>query len=479
MSYEALERRFLKAAEAVQVRPPATFNLEAFLFGKQLAFVNDPATFGTAVCTRRAGKSVGIAAWLLDGPLKTGAPSLYFAITRKEAKRIIWPIMRRLNREHRLGYSANESELTLSLNGEPKVYLMGVDTKDEIEKARGTGWGRVAGDEAQMLPPYIEEMVNDVLMPSFMDYDGKIRLIGTPGAVPVGYFHDLRQNEHWSHHSWTVWENPHLPNARRKLEEVLKARGVTEAHPSIQREWFGKWVYDPDSLVFAWDAERNGFDALPPLPTAWQHVIGVDLGYDDADAIAVIAFNDRSPAAYLVHEDVLPKQTITGLTEKIDALVKRYKPHSVVVDTGGLGKKIAVEVTHRTGVALKAAEKPRKFEFIEILNDSLRTGRFYAKKDSRFARDALLVEWDREKMRPDKKAISDRYHSDICDAVLYGFREALHWLHEPEKPPGPAPGTPEAFATEEEAIVSELEQAIADEKAATAMDTNGGWGWSW
>lgn len=32
--------------------------------------------------------------------------------------------------------------------------------------------------------------------------------------------------------------------------------------------------------------------------------------------------------------------------------------------------------------------------------------------------------------------VSDRFHSDIADAVLYAFRESLHWLHkEPEKKP--------------------------------------------
>ena len=261
-----------------------TFSLGSYLFGPQRAFVEDASTFATALCTRRAGKSVGVGAWLLEGPLKGGGPSLYFTGTRKDAKRIMWPILLRINREQGLGYESNESDLCLKLNGEPMVFLMGVNTRDEIDKARGTGWGRVAGDEAQMLPQYVHEMVNDVLMPSFMDHGGKLRLIGTPGAMPSGFFHAALQNPAWAHHSWSVWDNPHLPNARAMLAEALKARGVTEDDPSIQREWFGRWVLDLDSLVFKFDAARNTFASLPALRGEWQYVVGIDLGYDDADA---------------------------------------------------------------------------------------------------------------------------------------------------------------------------------------------------
>ena len=56
----------------------------------------------------------------------------------------------------------------------------------------------------------------------------------------------------------------------------------------------------------------------------------------------------------------------------------------------------------------------------------------FARSDSRFAADALLVEWDRT--NPEKPRIGDRFHSDICDAVLYAYRRALHWLHEPAAP---------------------------------------------
>ena len=452
-----------------------TFSLGSYLFGPQRAFVEDASTFATALCTRRAGKSVGVGAWLLEGPLKGGGPSLYFTGTRKDAKRIMWPILLRINREQGLGYESNESDLCLKLNGEPMVFLMGVNTRDEIDKARGTGWGRVAGDEAQMLPQYVHEMVNDVLMPSFMDHGGKLRLIGTPGAMPSGFFHAALQNPAWAHHSWSVWDNPHLPNARAMLAEALKARGVTEDDPSIQREWFGRWVLDLDSLVFKFDAARNTFASLPALRGEWQYVVGIDLGYDDADAIAVLAFHDLSPAVYLVEEQVNRKETISELAARLDGVVSRYSPQAMVVDTGSLGRKITEELTRRFMLPLRAAEKTRKLEYISLLNDAMRTGRFFARADSTFVSDTRLVEWDRDKSTSDKLVVSDRFHSDVGDAVLYAFRESRHWLHE-ARPDLPPPGTAEAYRAEAERMEnSEVEEYKERQQANEDSGWEDGW----
>jgi hypothetical protein len=48
----------------------------------------------------------------------------------------------------------------------------------------------------------------------------------------------------------------------------------------------------------------------------------------------------------------------------------------------------------------------------------------------------MLVQWDKDsKIRnPERPKISDTYHSDICDAVLYAWRECRHYLSEKPKP---------------------------------------------
>jgi hypothetical protein len=145
-------------------------------------------------------------------------------------------------------------------------------------------------------------------------------------------------------------------------------------------------------------------------------------------------------------------------------MVARYSPLSIVVDTGGLGRKIAEEIGSRTGLPLKAAEKTRKHEYIELVNDALRSKRLMVRSESKFAADALLVEWDRDKSTSDKRVVSDRYHSDVADALLYSFRESLHWLHEPQKPAEEAPGSSEWQRREEAAMVEAAEQRLREQR---------------
>ena len=451
---------------------PRRFDVRSFCFPKQLAFIQDPADVVTAVCSRRAGKSTGCAAHILcraKGKRRINVG--YITLSKISAKRIIWPELRRQNQTFALGGKFNNTELSVSFPNESNIFIFGAHQREEIEKIRGIPFDLVYIDEVQSMRPFVRDLVEDVLEASLFDYGGKLRLIGTPGPVPTGYFYDMANAQGVSHHHWTIFDNPHIKkksgrDPMDRLKEVLKRRGVTLQHPSIRREFFGEWMADPDALVFKYDAERNHFDQLPEFKTPWRYVIGVDLGYDDSDAISLIGWNPESPTAYLVFEDVCPKQGISKLFQKLDSLLKLYRPMSMVMDTGGLGKKIAEEMRKRTKVPVKAAEKIRKLENIEILNDALRTGRFMASKNSQFAQDCALIEWDRDHTdrdrANDKLKISERFHSDAADSVLYSYREAMHWLHVPAVIQ-PKRGSPEWFKQEEEKLKEEFRRQVQNQ----------------
>lgn len=288
--------------------------------------------------------------------------------------------------------------------------------------------------------------------------------------VPAGYFYKCATSPQWSHHAWTMFQNPFLEKKSGKpvltlVQDDCDRMGVDISHPKIQRECYGRWVVDQDSLVFKYDAVKNHYDSID-YKRDWEFVIGVDIGFEDADAIAVIGWHKHERVAYLIHEDVRHKQGITELSEQIEKLINEFNPLRVVMDTGGLGLKIAEEMRKRYTLPIVAAEKARKFENIEILNDAMRTGRFFAKRDSRFAQDSMLLEWDLDKTTPDKKKVADSYHSDILDAALYSYREALHWISDPA-PVKIAPMTPAWFIKQEkdmeEAAVKELERQNTDD----------------
>lgn len=439
-----------------------TFAIAEHCFAEQLAFISDQARFKTACCSRRAGKSIGIAYDLLDtANRRPGTAQLYLTLSRLQAKRILWEPLKKLNDEHKMGGEPNETELYMKFPSTGSViYLSGAKDASEVSKYLGFPLIKVYIDEAQSFRAYLQTLVDDVLAPTLYDYAGTVSLTGTPAPVPAGYFYETCQNPDWAHHHWTMFQNPWLrkKSGRDPMELVLedcKRMGVGLESPRIQRNCFGKWVVDSDSLVLHW-TKANHFEP-PTALHGWQFVIGVDLGFEDADAIAVIGWPKDQPKAYLIAEDVRKKQGITELAERLDSLVKTFKPQAMVMDTGGLGKKIAEELRKRYTLPIKAAEKSRKFEYLEILDDALRTQRFYAAESSKFAQDSFLVEWDKDKTKADRRVISDVFHSDIIDAVLYGYREALHWLFQPPAPPPPKFGTPDWMAKEER----EMEQAAA------------------
>ena len=425
----------------LQRRKIKLFTLEEYLFPQQLAFVNDTARFKVAVTTRRAGKTVSCAADLVHTAINNlEVDCLYITLARSTAKRIVWPELKRINRQFKLGAIFNESDLTMKLPNGSNVICSGASDKTEIEKFRGQAFKKVYIDEAQSFPSYIEELIDDVISPALMDYAGILCLIGTPGPIPSGYFYDISGNSNWSRHSWSYWDNPFIikksggKSHQEIFEEDLKRRGVGPENASIQREWYGKWVLDSDSLVYHYKEDKNHYDVLPNLK--WNYIMGVDLGFNDADAISVLAWTDSAKEAYLIRETITRHQGITELVDQIEQYRKEFDISKIVLDTGGLGKKISEELSRRYRISCLPAEKQRKAEYIELMNDALRTGSLKIRKDSRFAQDAMKVEWDNDKCTPDKKVISKRFHSDICESVLYAWRELYNYTYQKpiEKP---------------------------------------------
>lgn len=444
------------------------FNITSFLFEQQLKFVEDPSPFKVAVCSRRSGKTVACAAHLVQTAINTpGVMCLYITLSMRNAERIIWKDLKKINDDHDLGGMTREAALVLTFPNGSTIHLCGANNITEIENFRGVPLKLVYIDECQSFREYIKDLIDDILSPALMDYAGSLCMIGTPGPIPAGFFHDCAvKSDAWSKHGWTFFDNPHLVKKSGKthqqlLDRELKRRGVTVDDSSIQREWFGKWILDSDSLILKYNSAKNDFHELLPN-IKYNYIMGIDIGFKDADAIGILAWSEQDPVTYLVEELVTPKQGITELAEQIEMLDKKYSVSKMVMDMGALGKKIGEEIIRRHKLPVEAADKTRKMENIELLNDALRSGRFKAKSNSRFAQDSYLVEIDRDKSTPDRTVVSSRYHSDIIDAVLYGFKVSPAYTYSPEKPK-PKIGTREWA----EAQSSEMWEAeLAGHKAA-------------
>lgn len=476
----------LKDSNGMYVKAPPIkiepFKLSKFLFDKQLKFVEDPRPFKVAVCSRRSGKTIACAAHLIHTALTTpGATCLYITLSRNNAKKLIWKEMQKINRDYALGGQEDQTELSMAF-GESTVYCSGAKDASEIEKFRGLALKLCYIDECQSFRPYIQELIDDIISPALMDYAGTLCLIGTPGPIPSGYFHECAEkSEAWSKHGWTFFENPFIASKsgvthQALLDRELKRRGVKPEDPSIQREWFGRWVLDSDSLWIHYNKDLNHYTELPSiLPDKYTYAMGIDLGYEDADAIAVVAWSDHSNITYLVEESVINKQGLTELVTEVQRLQKKYDIVKMVIDEGGLGKKLAEEMRRRHQLPVVAADKVRKMENVAFLNDALRTGRFKAKSASHFAQDSMLVEIDRAKSTPDRIRLSDKYHSDIIDAVLYIFRESPSYTYQ-EQAKQPKYGTKEWADKQQDDMFNQALEHFSEEADMLHYVKTGGYG---
>lgn len=448
------------------------FNITQYLFDKQLAFVEDPAPFKIAVCSRRSGKTVSCAAHLVHTAINNpDTISVYITMTGTSGKRIIWKEFKSLVNRFNLPVKINDLDLSLTFPNRATIYVIGAKDETEIEKIRGIGIKLCYIDECQSFKEYIEYLIDDIIGPALMDNMGSLCLIGTPSAVPVGYFHKCwTQSEGWAKHSWTFWDNFKWPavlqghNHKEIFEREMKRSGRVLTDPSVRREFFGEWATDIDSLLIRYNKDKNDFNSLP-AHKKFTYIMGIDVGHDDADAIAILAYSDDDPTTYLVEERIAPKQDITDLMNQIKELDKMYKVSKMVMDTGGLGKKIAEELIRRHQLPIEYADKTRKMENIALLNDALRIGMLRAKKDSRFAQDSFLVEIDKNKTKPDRIVVSSRFHSDIIDAVLYAFKLSPAYAWEPPQLKAPKWGTKEwAESQHNEMFEKELEGALKEQE---------------
>ena len=401
------------------------------MFPAQRAFFEDPAKRKAALCSRRAGKTFGVACWLYEGGRDCPKGlSVYICLSRNNARMILWATLITINDRYNLGlwFRTMDNQLIVELPNGHKIWLAGCKDSAEIEKFRGVKLRRAAIDEAASFGEYLRDLVMDVLDPALMDHDGEICLIGTPGVIPAGLFYEITTGHgwgndaatKWSTHAWTVLDNPHIAHAERWLARKRKENNWSETHPRYMREYLGKWVVDDGSRCYPCEPARNYFYSLPSETDAkWIYALGVDVGYEDSTAFVVGAYRRGLPNIYIIkaekHEHLIP----SAVAVRIEQLQKRYGIAHVVLDSGGIGKAYAEEASQRYGIYIEPAEKTKKRAFMELMKGELLSGtiRVQPRDCECLVNEWAALVWDEKHEKPD-----DRFDDHAADAALYLWR---------------------------------------------------------
>ncbi len=394
------------------------------LFPAQKRFAMDRARKKTALCSRRAGKSEAIAAWLLEGAEATpGEMSLYVALSRNNARMIMWRTIEALQRRHtphldRLKFREKDNQLIIETPGKHQIWLAGCKDSAEVEKFRGMKYKRAAIDEAASFGSWLGDLVYDVLEPALMDLKGELALTGTPGAIPAGLFYVSTTGDGgplWPMHHWTVLDNPYVPHAKEERDRKMLENKWDENHPTYRREWLGEWVRDDNALVYPFD-ERNICSSLPATEEKWRYILGIDVGFNDASAFVVGAYQKGQPELYIIQAEKHEGLNPSALAVHVEKLKRKYKLTDIIIDSGGLGKGYAEELQRKYGIVCTPAQKTKKRAYIELVRGELMSGNI---KINPYTAGCLLDEMQVLTWNEDRSKTDDRFEEHACDAFLY------------------------------------------------------------
>ena len=406
-------------------------------FPAQWRYVAADSRFNCLACSRRAGKTGGEvrrAARVMLG--KAGARVLYVALVRKNARKHFFLPLRAFLAEKGCPATVNETEMSLRLPNGSYCECDSCDDVGDIEKFRGDQWDLIIIDEAQGFgDSLIRQLVDEALLPSLVDRKGSLDLSGTPPARgPVGYFYEVFSGGLFQPYHWTLFDNPHLDGT--EVAELIRVRGLTPEHPIYRREFLGEFFVDTESLVYEYQVGRNDFSERPdPDSPQWRYSMGVDLGFSDRDAICVLGWRKDDPEHRIYECWSWQKNhlDVDQLASVFVEAVKKWKPQTIVGDTGGHGAVKVLKSLQARLSGYEIAVKPADLlASIALVNDEFRTGRLLVDPNGPIAHDAKLTTWADGKL---KREVSDSFHSDILDAMRYAHHGAQNWRG--KAPPAP------------------------------------------
>lgn len=404
-------------------------------------------------------------------------------LTLKSGRNVYWQNIQQFARTFSLDVEFHHTEMRVHFGNGSILFLMGADSKAEIEKLRGGSYKVSVIDECKSFAPGIlQELIEDVLEPAAMDCDGRVLMIGTPGNILMGPFYEATypgfvrtegdrsypvsrffecpekywlDNPHetpaWSRHSWTVADNTSKPGMWATALKNKRKNRWADDHPTWLREYLARWVPAENAFVYAYATlcriiepgetlskvnwkptfgrGRNKFGL--PDDVEWRYILALDQGFEDDFAMVGLAYSPYDGAARHVFDFKSPHLTVSYLAALIQERHQEYNFDAMVTDVGPL-KALVETLNQEYGLFLQPAEKQHKPDFIELINSDFHSGRLKIIPGSELALELEMLQWDLSKYTKAHAAKTNRLKeheglpNHLCDALLYGLRYCYH-----------------------------------------------------
>lgn len=415
----------------------ANLDWDELMFGPQRAFIEDPSRLKVACCSRRAGKSHGIALALLKAGFENpGTFPIYINMNRASAKGIIWPALKAINKELNLDLKFDNTHGHIHLPNESSIMIYGAGSKREMDKIRGLAPPAICLDEAQNMGNEMLYLLTQVLLPATFDHKAPIMVTGTPSNSRHNPFYKICHGEKiddsvgnigWSVHNWTMLDNPYIPDPGEQMAMFREAMAWSENTPAYMRELLGLWVFDTDKKIF----DVRDFTVVPRFPVEdtndWRWLLGVDLGTVDPCAYTIGAYSRSLGRCYAVASYRLPNLSTIEAGTEIERIYDIYPTFShTVVDSGGQGAAFIRQWrdTH-PGIPARPVKKGNDSVDmgISIMNADMRAAKFFIVGPN--CQDLLqefdTLQYDEKAMEVGKRAVKKGMMDHAMDSCRYMY----------------------------------------------------------
>jgi hypothetical protein len=394
-------------------------------------------------CSRQAGKSTTTSVLALHRALTTaGALVLLISPSLRQSAELFRKVLDAIAKLPARPEMSEENKLSVRFGNGSRI----VSLPSSEATIRGfSSVSLIIEDEAA----FVDDDLNTAMRPMLAVSDGQMILMSTPNGRRGHFFEAWeRGGDAWERVRVTGHEVPRI--ARAFLDEERRIMGER-----FRQEYLCEFVNAATGRVYAgFDEERN----VGELPALTHHVVGLDFGIVDRNAVCVLGWREHDPTVYVVAAYRVTAG-VTEMAKEVKRLDEAYKPDRIVGDVGGMGKSFEADMRRYHAIPIAPAEKHNKVGTIALVNDALREGR--VRVDAPMCRD-LMEEWltlpwadSLDDRRENRQREASGYDNHAADAFLYAWRSAYAYVEQPKKR---APQTAEDISREEEErLVRELE----------------------
>jgi hypothetical protein len=319
-------------------------------------------------------------------------------------------------------------------------------------------------DELQSDPGLAETLVTDILGPMLdettkeLPIPGRLVLAGTVPAVASGFFwntwvnnydedkQETKENSAWYCLGWGRSENNHETFFKERLAAYVHKYGLLETDPIVQRNWFGKRVFDTNATAYKYDRAKNGYvyqpdDSFNPdmfqpgtikvakvAPGLDTFSIGIDpAASSDRMAVVLWGWSSAAPAGIWHVGEWVTERAANALESQylavVEAWVRKYNVVSIVWDPGGASTIKDPAFLSEYKLVIEPAKKGKgsKKARVDRLKDLLGTGRAHIMIGSALEEDLQKTRFDPEKRAIGKYEWTADCHPDVADAATYAL----------------------------------------------------------